>query len=68
MNDDMINEHQDIIKTFDLAMFPPISGFIMGKSSIQSFCHKILQNLHLPFVCMYCRKSKVETSHNFVAF
>ena len=29
MNDDMINEHQDIIKTFDLAMFPTISWLII---------------------------------------
>ena len=37
MNVDMINEHQDIIKTFDLAMFPTISWLVMGKKSIQSF-------------------------------
>ena len=30
--------------------------------------HKILQNLHLTFVCMYLDKSKVDISQNLVAF
>ena len=29
--------------------------------------HKILQNLHVTFVCMYCRR-KVEISQNFGSF
>ena len=42
----MINEHQDIIKTFDLAMFPTISWFIMEFSGEKKFhssaCKKVL--------------------------